>query len=244
MQQDTNEKRVPFWTSCREGLRFIWKDSALLRMILFFIVVNFFAKLGGDGMMSAFVLSKTGGDQNALSMVQIANSLAFLIGGILVTCMKPAVRKTNVIFISCAITFLVGNTLISLFDSLPFWMVASFISYIFVTLLGANLTAVMRAHVPIRMQGRVFSARDTIQNGSIPLGLLLGGVLADHVFEPFMAASSPVQQVLSFLFGDGKGSGIAVLFFIVGIAGFIISILAYKNPIYQELNENNLVENE
>ena len=37
------------------------------------------------------------------------------------------------------------------------------------------------------MQGRVFSAKGTLQNCTIPLGLLLGGALADGVFEPMMA---------------------------------------------------------
>ena len=61
------------------------------------------------------------------------------------------------------------------------------------------------------MQGRVFSARDTLQYTTIPFGLLLGGFLADHVFEPMMAAASPVQAVLAPFFGTGKGAGIAVM---------------------------------
>lgn len=98
------------------------------------------------------------------------------------------------------------------------------------------MTAAMRDQVPVEMQGRVFSARDTLQNCTIPLGLFLGGVLADHVFEPFMSIPSPVQQALTFAFGSGKGPGIALLFFIVGIAGFIMSISALRNPLFQELN--------
>lgn len=42
----------------------------------------------------------------------------------------------------------------------------------------------------------------------LPIGLFLGGVLADYVFEPFMAAHSPVRELLSVLIGTGKGSGI------------------------------------
>jgi len=103
--------------------------------------------------------------------------------------------------------------------------------------LGANLTAIMRTNVPIEMQGRVFSARDTIQYSTIPIGLFLGGILADHVFEPFMANHSPLQQTLSILFGTGKGSGTAIIFFIVGIIGFVTSFIAMKNPLYRRLNE-------
>ena len=126
--------------------------------------------------------------------------------------------------------------MLSFARSLPLWAIAAFASYIPVAILGANLTAVMRTQVPIEMQGRVFSARDTLQNCTIPLGMFLGGVLADHVFEPFMAAASPLQQALAPVFGTGKGSGIAVMFCIVGAIGSIVSVAALRNPLYQTLN--------
>lgn len=235
-ERSTDRIQESFWKSCVSGIGFLRENPALFRIILFFAAVNFLAKLGGDGMMSAFVLGKTGGDQTALGLVNASSSLGVMMGSLFVTCMKPPVRKTDVIFISCAITFLVGNTLLSLSDSFLFWMVTSFLSYIPVSILGANLSAVMRTHVPIEIQGRVFSARDTIQNGTIPVGLFLGGILADHVFEPFMAHPSSAQKLLSSVFGTGKGSGIALLFFIVGILGWILSLIALKNPLYRKLN--------
>ena len=131
-----------------------------------------------------------------------------------------------------------GDVTLSLTPSLPYWIVSAFVSYIPVAVLGANLNTVMRTHVPIEMQGRAFSARDTLQNITIPLGLFLGGVLADHVFEPFMCRPSTLQQALAIFFGAGKGSGIALMFFTVGMIGFIVSIAALKNPLYQSLNDN------
>lgn len=233
--RNAENEQESFWKSCMAGINFLREHAALLHIILFFSVVNFLAKMSGDGMMSVFVLSRTGGDQNALGMVQTAVALGILVGSVLVTFMKPAKSKTKVIFISVCITFLVGE-LQSLTLSIPLWIVFAFVSYVPVALTGANLTAVMRANVPIEMQGRVFSARDTIQNCTIPLGLFLGGVLTDHVFEPFMAAESPLQGVLSLVFGSDKGAGIALIFCIVGIIGFIISFLCLKNPIYRELD--------
>lgn len=231
------EAKESFIKSCMAGINYLRKHSALLRLILFFSVVNFLAKMGGDGMMPAFVLGKTDGNQQALGLLESAGALGILAGSLLVTLMKPAKNKVKVIFISCAFTFLVGNAALSLSPTLPFWIAFEFVSYIPVAILGAYLTATMRDQVPVDMQGRVFSARDTLQNCTIPLGLFLGGVLADHVFEPFMSIPSPVQQALALLFGAEKGSGIAILFFIVGITGFIISIAALKNPLYQKLNE-------
>jgi MFS family permease len=234
--RDTEEVRESFLKSCMAGIDFLREHPALLRIILFFAFINFFAKIGGDGMMPAFILGRTGGLQKALGMAEAAVALGILVGSVLVTFMKPAKSKVKVIFIGCGLAFLLGDVGQSLTRSLPFWIAAAFASYVPIALLNANLTVVMRTHVPIEMQGRVFSARDTIQNCTIPLGLFLGGVLADHVFEPFMAGTSPVQQALTFVFGTGKGSGIAVMFFIVGVTGCIASFACLKNPIYKSLD--------
>ena len=73
--------------------------------------------------------------------------------------------------------------------------------------------------------------------GTIPAGLLLGGVLADRVFEPFMQMVSPVQSVLSFLVGAGKGSGMAIIFLLTGIAGTWASLRRLWDPMCRELDE-------
>lgn len=232
----TEGVRESILKSCMVGINFLREHPALLRIILFFAVINFIAKTGTDGMLSAFVLGRTGGNQQALGMAEGSVALGLLVGSVLVTLLKPAKSKVKVIFVGCGLSFLLGDVVMSLTPSLPFWIAAAFASYVPVAILGANLTAVLRAQVPIEMQGRVFSAMDTIKNGTIPLGLYLGGVFADHVFEPFMAAASPIQQALSVVFGTGKGSGMAVMFFIVGIVGSLTSFIRLKKPVYRSLD--------
>ena len=228
--------REPFLKSCLDGIRYLRDHAALLHITLFLAVVNFLAKLGNDGMISPFVLGRTGNDQQALGMVQSAVALGLMVGSLMVTVMKPVRNKPRVVFVTTAFIF-VGNIAQSL-TRLPFvWCIAAFASYMAAVMMNANLTAIMREYVPAEMQGRVFSAKDTLQNCTIPLGLFLGGVLADYAAEPFMAADSPVQRVLSRLFGSGSGSGIAVMFFFVGILGVIISLSRLRKPIYNDLNK-------
>lgn len=50
----------------------------------------------------------------------------------------------------------------------------------------ANVEYIMRTKVPLELRGRAFSARNTLQCTSIPIGNILGGFLADKVFEPYM----------------------------------------------------------
>lgn len=236
IEHKEEKKREHFLKSCFDGIRYLRAHTALLHITLFFAVINFFAKLGNDGMLSPFVLGRTGNSQHVLGMVQSAVALGLFAGSFIVTLMKPAKNKSRVVFVTTAFIF-VGNVIQSL-TLLPLvWCIAAFMSYMTAVVMNANLTAIMRENVPLEMQGRVFSAKDTLQNCTIPLGLFLGGVLADYVIEPFMAVDSPVQNVFSWLFGSGSGSGIAVMFFFVGIFGVVISLSRLKKPIYKDLNK-------
>ena len=128
----------------------------------------------------------------------------------------------RVIYGTTALIFC-GNLVQSLSMSPLVWCVAAIGSYIVAVIMNANLSVFLREQVPLEIQGRVFATRDTLQNGAIPLALFLGGILADHVFEPVMAS----QSLLTPLFGSGKGSGVALLVFLSGALGTALSLIFY-----------------
>ena len=228
-------KDEPFSKTCLAGIRFLKEHTAILRITLFLAVVNFLAKLGNDGMLSPFILGRTGNNQPVLGVVESFTALGILAGSLAATLMKPAKKRIPLIFITTALIFS-GNIFQSLTSQPWLWCAAAFGSYMTAAVMNINLDAIIREKVPTEMQGRVFSAKSTLQNFTIPIALLLGGLLADNVFEPFMLADSPVQQVLSGFFGTGKGSGIGLMFFIVGIAGILISLTRLRKPVYRELD--------
>ncbi len=94
--------------------------------------------------------------------------------------------------------------------------------------MNAHMTVFLREQIPLELQGRVFSAESTLKNCAIPLGLFLGGLLADHVFEPLMMSDSPLQRWLFPFFGQGMGAGIAVQFLIMGVLGIILCLIYVK----------------
>ena len=85
------------------------------------------------------------------------------------------------------------------------------------------------------MQGRVFAVRNALQFSTIPLGILLGGFLADYVFEPFMTGSSALASLLNSLTGGGAGSGMAVMFLCTGISGGLFSLIFYHQKDIKDL---------
>ena len=228
-------KEEPFSKTCLEGIRYLKGHTAVLRITLFLAVINFLAKLGNDGMLSPFILGRTGNNQSVLGMAESFTALGVLAGSVLVTLMKPARKRTRLIFMTTGLVF-AGNIIQSLTSRPWLWYAAAFGSYVLAAVMNVNMDILMREKVPTEMQGRVFSAKSTLQNFTIPPALLLGGLLADTVFEPFMLVESPAQRVLSGLFGTGKGAGIGLMFFIVGIAGMAVSFTRLRKPIYRELD--------
>ena len=93
-----------------------------------------------------------------------------------------------------------------------------------IPVMNANMNALLRSRIPVEMQGRVYAARNTLQFFTIPVGYLLGGALVDQVCEPLMAAQ-PAGSLLCFLFGEGKGSGAALLFLLLAVVGELTCLL-------------------
>ncbi|MBO4470951.1 MAG: MFS transporter [Clostridia bacterium] len=235
----------PFSKTCTAGIRYLKEHTAILRITLFLAVINFLAKLGNDGMLSPFILGRTGNNQSVLGMVESFTAMGVLAGSLLMTLIKPPRNRTRLIFITTGLIFF-GNIVQSLTARPWLWCAAAFGSYLVAAVMNVNMDTLMREKVPLEMQGRVFSAKSTLQNFTIPIALLLGGLLADTVFEPFMQADSPVQRVLSGFFGAVKGSGIGLMFFIVGIAGMLVSFTRLRKPVYRELDrkETNTLQTE
>lgn len=71
---------------------------------------------------------------------------------------------------------------------------------------------------------------------NIPLGYLLGGWLVDQMFEPFMALQSAGSLFVR-IFGEGKGSGAAFLFFAIAIPGILVCLFFRKDRYIWELEE-------
>ena len=156
------EAREPFTRDVMAGVRYLREHRAILRVTLFLAAVNFLAKLGNDGMLAPFVLGRTGNVQRVLGMVESAVAVGLMAGGLIVAFTKPPRRRTRLIFIACAVVFSANVVQGLTHGPLP-WCAAAFFGYMMAAVMNANLTTILREKVPPEAQGRVFSAKDTLQ---------------------------------------------------------------------------------
>jgi len=230
------KESMPFYKSCMTGLNFLREHRALLKLILYMSLINLLAYLTGYGILPAMILARSGGNQTVLGMVSSAMGIGTLVGSLIVTVSKPPKSRTKTIFITMAASFFLGDIVWGVGRSSWLWVFSAFAGFVLVPFTTAGLNTIMRTAVPLEMQGRVLSARDTVQFFSIPVALFLGGFLADNVFEPFMAGNSGMQALFAALVGTGKGSGMAVMFLITGVVGVISSLVCLRNEEFRTLD--------
>jgi MFS family permease len=211
--------------SAKSGLSYLRDNRGILDLILFLALINFTASIF-NAVLPAMLLSRTGGGELALGTVNAVTGLATLAGSLLVTLLPAPKSRTKVICNALLFSMSTENFILAFGRSVPVWCVGAVLGWLVIPVMGANMDALFRLKIPVEMQGRVYSARNTLQFFTIPLGYLTGGLLVDKVFEPFMA-TQPDGSLWLTLFGTGKGSGAAMLFFVIGFLG-VLSCLPFR----------------
>ena len=143
--------------------------------------------------------------------------MATLVGSVIVTLMPAPKNRIRVIFISLLVALGTENFMLALTDSPTLWCIRQIAGWLPIPLMSGNLDVINRTTIPTEMQGRVYSYCNSLQFFTIPLGHLFAGWMVDEVCEPIMARV-PDGGFMQTLFGSGKGSGTAMMMFILGIA--------------------------
>ena len=211
------DKKESVLRSAREGLRFLRHNPGILHLILFLAIINLTASVY-NAALPAMALSRQGGSVFALGAINAVTGIAMLLGSLLVTALPAPKSRVRVILNTLLFSMSIENFVLAFGRSTSVWCLGAVLGWLFIPMMGANMDVLLRSHIPVEMQGRVYAARNTLQFFTIPIGYLLGGVLVDRVFEPLMAAQA-ANGLLATLFGTGKGSGAALLFFVIGVFG-------------------------
>lgn len=203
--------------SAKNGLIYLSENRGILHLILFLAAINFTASIF-NAAFPAMILSRTGGVEQALGMVNAVRGIAMMAGSLMASMLPPPRSRIRMICNTLLWSMSTENFILAFSHSVPVWCLAEAMGWLVIPVMNANLDVILRTRIPVTMQGRVYSARNTLQFFTIPLGYFVGGLLVDQVFEPMMAAQPPGSFLVS-VFGSGKGSGAAVLFLVIGFLG-------------------------
>lgn len=221
--ENVEAKKESILRTAKSGLSYLKQNRGILDLILFLAGINFTASVY-NAAFPAMVLSRAGGGEVALGIVNSVIGIAMLVGSIVATILPSPKSRVRVICNTLLISMSTENFFLAFGKSVPIWCIGAVLGWIVIPIMGSNMDVVFRNHIPIDMQGRVYSARNTLQFFTIPIGYFMGGILVDKVFEPFMASQSENSFLIS-VFGAGKGSGAAFLFLFLGIIGVVTCLI-------------------
>ena len=202
------------------GLQFLKENPLILHVILFMAGVNLIAS-AFDAVLPALVIPRCG--NSVLGIVTSCSGIAMVLGSLLVTVMKKPRDRVRVIYQTMLFSLGIENFVLALTRNPIWWCAGQVVGWILVPVMSANENVIIRNSVPVDLQGRVYACRNTLQFFTIPIGLALGGFLVDEICEPFMAVQ-PSSSLPSLLFGSGKGSGAALMMFVLGISGSLFCL--------------------
>ena len=201
----------------KSGIGYLRENPGILHLILFLAAINFSASVY-NAAFPAMLLSREGGGEAALGLVNSMTGAAMIAGSLLASVWPKPKSRVRVICNTLLLSMSTENFLLAFGRSIPVWCIGALLGWIGIPLMNANLDVLFRSRIPVNMQGRVYSARNTLQFFTIPIGYTVGGFLVDRLFEPFMAARQ-AGSVFHTLFGEGKGSGAAMLFALLWLLG-------------------------
>lgn len=204
--------------------------------LIFFTTFNNF--LGGAFMslMDAYGLSLV--SVQVWGLLWGALSTAFMVGGAIIAKFGlgknplKSLFRTNVIIWSVCCVFTLQPSIILL-------AIGNFIYLTVVPFIEASEHTIIQKVVPVDRQGRVFGFAQSLEMSASPITAFLIGPIAQFIFIPFMTTGAGVDLIGGW-FGTGPGRGIALVFTIVGIAGLLMTLIAWKSPYYRTLSRQYL----
>lgn len=216
------EGKEPFFAAVKTGLSYLKKNRLILVLILFLAGVNLVASVF-DAVLPAYVLPRENGGEKVLGVVTSCAGIATLFGSLITTMLPAPKNRIGVIYGTMLFSLSVENFVLAFSRTPLLWCMAQIAGWLVVPVMNANLDVILRESIPVDLQGRVYACRNTLQFFTIPVGFFFGGFLVDQVCEPFMAKTAQ-GSIFRTWFGNGKGSGAAMMMFLVGVMGVSVCL--------------------
>ena len=211
------------------GFRYIFSNRSLLGLQLVFFAINLTATIGMV-LFAPMILARTGDSTLILGSVQMLFGIGGVAGGLVIsTCGGPK-RRVHGVLLGMILSSLLGSITVGIARGMALWGVGAFFTMFFIPLINGSNQAIWQAKVPPDIQGKVFATRRLIAQISAPIAMILGGRLADVLFEPAMMSGGRLAGIFGSLVGTGPGAGMGLMFVLTGVLGTLVGLGGYLFP--------------
>lgn len=167
-------------------------------------------------------------------------SIAFIIGGVIISKWGLGKNPLNSLFLA---NFIIWGVccFFTVYPSIILLVSGTFVYMAVAPYIEASEQTIIQKLVPLERQGRVFGFAQSVESAASPLTAFAIGPLTQFVFIPFMTTGAGVGLIGKW-FGTGPDRGIALVFTLAGIIGFLTTIIARNSKYYRQLSRRYLEE--
>jgi MFS family permease len=223
--EEGREGHGSLWQESIYGFRYILKRPSLLLLELLFAGGNL-VDYGGFILFAPMILARTGNDELALGSVLSAGAMGGFLGGMLLSVWGGPKRRIHGVLLGWGLASL-AMMLMGLGQALPIWICAGAAYAFFEPIVNGCDQAIWQEKVAPDVQGRVFATQTLISHITMPIAMLLAGLVADHIFEPAMMQGGALTGMFGWLVGVGPGAGMALMILSCGLLGCAVPLLGY-----------------
>jgi hypothetical protein len=214
-----------FWKESLYGFRYIFSRPSLLGLQLVFFAGNFFTGIGW-AVFAPMILARTNSNTIIFGAVQTAGAIGGVAGGLIMSAWGGFKRRVHGVLAGHILTG-IFSAVLGIATGLPLWIPFIVLTAIINPLINTSNQTIWQSKVAPDVQGRVFSARRLIAWFTNPITPIIGGTLADFVFEPAMKTHSGLANMFGGLFGMGPGAGMGLLFFFCSLGVILVGVTGY-----------------
>lgn len=221
-RRETGGTMNSFWRDLGSGFSYTFSNPKLLWLLLVTSLITF--AIGFlQALMGPMILAFT--DAGTFGIIQSVGASGMLLGSLFIAACSDSPNQQRILTIALLATGIFYSLLGTCINSIVLTIVAL---GFFTTLPFVNtaLEVLIRTMVDNSYQGRVWAIVSLISQLGMGIAFALAGPLADHLFNPLLAAGGPLADSIGRVIGTGPGRGIGFMFIlggimIVGIAGYL-----------------------
>ena len=209
---ESSEKPLSLLGDMAAGVRFVWNWRGLL--FLFVVLAGWqFFMAPSYSLLPLVITQRFGGGAIELGWINSAHGLGFIGGGFILSVWGGFKRQTMTALMAL-VGVGVGSLAFGLVPGDAFWLalVVIFLRTLMFPMIKGPIMAIFQSHIPADMQGRVFSLLISAVSVTAPLGLAIGGPIADAY-------------------------GPHTLFIIAGVGCLVIAVVWALNPTIMHLED-------
>ena len=206
----SDKPKTGFWADIRFGIRYLYQDKTLFKLVLLTSSIGFFFA-GSSSTMVLFMTEVLGVPVALFGVLLAMPAVGAVLGSVFSHRLSSRFGRTTVMAWSMALS----SALVIVQGLSPnYWILAALITLGtgIITMWNVLLMATYHQIIPTELFGRIHGTRRTLVWGMMPLGALLGGAVATiDLRMPFFV-----------------GGGICLLLSILGFR-FILSLTSLTN---------------